>query len=376
MNRIYLDNAATSFPKAPGVGKAVYDYIEKSAVNLYRTESRESEKLFSSIYELRLLLSSLFSYDHPECIVFTSNATEALNLAIKGLAERGSKVITTSNEHNAVMRPLSQIGAKVIKLPSDRKGRTIWDKREINGASLIVVNAAGNVSGAVEDLHPIAELAKKLNIPLVIDGSQAVPFVDINMTELNAAAICIPGHKGLLGPEGTGAAILRRDIAESIEPLITGGTGTESDLESVPHTLPERLSGGTENLPGLIGLEAALSYVMENKEDIKENAMKMTERLYNGLEQIEGVTIHGPAIDEERTPIISITSDKKDIAFLSAALLERGGVETRVGLHCSPSAHKSLGTYPGGTLRFSPGPFTSDDEIDMALETLKEAINE
>lgn len=375
MRRIYLDNAATAFPKAPGTAEAIYEHIRSNVVNLYRTESAESESVFSSVFGLREMIASLYGYAHPECVAFTLNATEAINMAIKGLIRPGASVITTSNEHNAVMRPLSQLGCHVIRIPSDTKGRSLWDGFLPEKADAMVINAAGNVSGAVEDLERAAEEARRLSIPLLIDASQASPYVDIDMSDLDAAAVCFPGHKGFLGPEGTGGAIFRRDIAESIEPLITGGTGTESDSEIVPHTLPERLSGGTENIPGLVGLSTSLGYVIENLGDIRRHSLAMTERLIDGLKGIDGITMHGPDADEPRTPIVSVSAEK-DIAWLASVLLERSGIETRVGLHCSPSSHRSLGTFPSGTLRFSPGPFTTADEIDETIRTLKEAMDE
>ena len=196
------------------------------------------------------------------------------------------------------------------------------------------------------------------------------------MEELGAAAIGFTGHKGFLGPDGTGGMMLRRDVAERIQPLLAGGTGSESDSEDVPHTLPERLSPGTENMTGLTGLECAMRYSLATLKENHERAMQMTERLYEGLERIDGIEIKGPGINERRCSVISISSDRKDISEIASLLLNRGGIETRVGLHCAPSAHRSLGTFPSGTLRFSPGPFTSEDEIDHTLSILKEIMNE
>ena len=375
MTRIYLDNAATAFPKAPGTAEAVYRNLKEETVNLYRTESALSEKVFSSLFTLRTAIASFYGYERPECIAFTLNATEALNMAIKGIIAPCSRVITTSNEHNAVMRPLSQTGCTVIRIPADRNGKTQWDRTPEMKADAMVINAAGNVSGAVEDLERAAETAKRLSAPLIIDASQASPYVDIGMAALEAAAVCFPGHKGFLGPEGTGGVLFRRDIAERISPLITGGTGTESEIEDVPHTLPERLSGGTENMPGLAGLSVSFDYVMKNLPSIRERAKEMTARLMDGLESIRGIHIHGPGKNERRVPVVSVSADK-DVAWLSATLLERGGIETRVGLHCSPSSHRTLGTFPTGTLRFSPGPFTTAGEIDTTIDILREAMNE
>ena len=362
MDRIYLDNAATSFPKAPGTAEAVYSYLKDNVVNLYRTESAKAESVFSSLFQLRENISELFCYPHPECIAFTNNATEALNLAIKGLIPENSKILISPNEHNAVMRPLNQLGCQMVT-------------EEESGIMAAVINAADNISGDIIDIGRYAEIARRKRIPLIIDASQAVPYIDISMAETEAAAICLPGHKGLLGPEGTGCAILRRDIAETIEPLITGGTGTESDNEGMPHTLPERLTGGTENLPGLVGLATAASYTAANIGKIRERCRYITGHLYAGLSRIEGIRILGKEKEDRPIPIISITADK-DIAWLSAVLLERGGIETRVGLHCAPQVHKRLGTFPNGALRFSPGPFSTEDEIDLTIEILKEALNE
>ena len=213
-------------------------------------------------------------------------------------------------------------------------------------------------------------------IPLIIDAAQASPYVDIDMEKLNAAAVCFTGHKGFLGPQGTGGVIIRRDIAERIQPLIAGGTGTESDSEDIPSTVPERLRAGTENLPGLIGLQHAVAYTISHLEGIKERMEALSERLYEGLMAIDGITVHGPSLNTPRTAVFSITAEGKDPADIAAILLDRGNIETRVGLHCAPSAHRTLGTFPGGTLRISPGPFTEDSDIDTLLCLLREIINE
>ena len=379
MKRIYLDNAATSYPKAPGLGSVIAQYIENSSVNLNRTESSESFSVFETIYGLRENLCTLYNYNHPESIAFTKNVTESLNWIIKGLLTEKDHVIVSSNEHNAMMRPLVQMGIQFDRIPSNDHGFADYCKLESlirPNTKAILINGAGNVSGAIEDLSTPAEIAKKHNLLFFIDAAQASPFVDIDMQKLNLAGVAFTGHKSFLGPQGTGGMILRRDIAETINPLIAGGTGSESDREAIPTSLPDRLTPGTENIPGLVGLAHSVKYVMENKKALYERIMERTEKLYLGLEAIDGITIKGPNLNERRTGVISITSDKKDIAEISSLLLERGGIETRVGLHCSPSAHKSLGTFPTGTLRFSPGPFTTDDEIETTISLIKEIIND
>ena len=377
MNRIYLDNAATSFPKAPGLGKALAEYIENGVVNPNRTESALSYRAFDVSYALREHISSLYNYPHPECIAFTRNITEALNWLIKGLLERQDHVIVSSNEHNAVMRPLRQMGIDYSIIPSSSHGFNDYSSLPSlikPNTRAIIINAAGNVSGAIQDLETPAEYAKNHNLLFIIDSAQASPFVEIDMEKLNASAVAFTGHKGLLGPQGIGGAIIRKELALSIAPLISGGTGSRSDSEDVPDLLPDRLNPGTDNMPGIIGLEHSLSYISKNLSSLYDNEREMTKMLIEGLYKINGIILFGAGLEENRTNVVSIETEGIDEAEVSALLLERGGIETRVGLHCSPSSHKTLGTFPRGTLRFSPGPFTTKDEINCTLTLLKEIM--
>ena len=377
MNRIYLDNAATSFPKAPGLGKALAEYIENGVVNPNRTESALSYRAFDVSYALREHISSLYNYPHPECIAFTRNITEALNWLIKGLLEKQDHVIVSSNEHNAVMRPLRQMGIDYSIIPSSSHGFNDYSSLPSlikPNTRAIIINAAGNVSGAIQDLETPAEYAKKHNLLFIIDSAQASPFVEIDMEKLNASAVAFTGHKGLLGPQGIGGAIIRKELALSIAPLISGGTGSRSDSEDVPDLLPDRLNPGTDNMPGIIGLEHSLSYISKNLSSLYDNEREMTKMLIEGLYKINGIILFGAGLEENRTNVVSIETEGIDEAEVSALLLERGGIETRVGLHCSPSSHKTLGTFPRGTLRFSPGPFTTKDEINYTLTLLKEIM--
>ena len=377
MNRIYLDNAATSFPKAPGLGKALAEYIENGVVNPNRTESALSYRAFDVSYALREHISSFYNYPHPECIAFTRNITEALNWLIKGLLERQDHVIVSSNEHNAVMRPLRQMGIDYSIIPSSSHGFNDYSSLPSlikPNTRAIIINAAGNVSGAIQDLETPAEYAKNHNLLFIIDSAQASPFVEIDMEKLNASAVAFTGHKGLLGPQGIGGAIIRKELALSIAPLISGGTGSRSDSEDVPDLLPDRLNPGTDNMPGIIGLEHSLSYISKNLSSLYDNEREMTKMLIEGLYKINGIILFGAGLEENRTNVVSIETEGIDEAEVSALLLERGGIETRVGLHCSPSSHKTLGTFPRGTLRFSPGPFTTKDEINYTLTLLKEIM--
>ena len=377
MKRIYFDNGATSFPKAPGLGRVMMEYIESGVINPNRTESSLSYKAFDVSFSLREKLSSLFNYPYPECIAFTRNVTEALNWLIKGLLKTGDHVIVSGSEHNAVMRPINQMGIKHSVIPSSSHGFNDYSTLPSlirPETRAIIINAAGNVSGAVQNLEIPAEIAKKHNLLFFIDAAQASPYVKIDMEALNASAVAFTGHKALLGPQGIGGMIIRKELALAISPLISGGTGSRSDSEEVPSLLPDRLNPGTENMPGIVGLEHSLSFIEENYSSLKETEEERTRELMEGLSKIKGIHLFGAGIDERRTNVVSIETEGIDEAEVSALLLERGGIETRVGLHCSPSSHRTLGTFPRGTLRFSPGPFTTKDEIIYTLNILREIM--
>ena len=378
MKRIYMDNAATSFPKAPGISETIKSFLEKDCVNLNRTNSPESMGVFDRIYGLRRNLAGLLGLSTPESVCFSNGITESLNQMIKGLFTRNDHVLVSSCEHNSVMRPLVQAGIPFDRIPCDRQGYIIIDSIEPlirPNTKAMIICAAGNVSGAVQDLQTIAEIAYKNHIELFLDSAQAVPNVEINMEKLHIAGVAFTGHKGLLGPEGTGGIALRKDIALSIAPLVSGGTGSQSDSEEIPTTLPDRLEAGTQNIPGLLALAESVEFVMKNRDSLLANERRMTELLYEGLATIPGIRIVGAPLNHPRTSVISITSDKRDIAEISALLSERYNIDTRVGMHCSPSSHKALGTFPTGTLRLSPGVFTAEDEVDSTISAMREILS-
>lgn len=379
MKRIYLDNAATSWPKAPGVGDRMKDFIENGVVNPGRTESALSFSLFETLYTLREMIAGLYNYNHPECICFTNNVTEAVNLVIKGLFGPSDHVIISHNEHNAVMRPLVQCGVRYSMIPSDMRGYSDLSNLENlieKNTKAVILCHAGNVSGSIQDLTRIAEFTKKHKLMFFVDAAQSSPFIPIDMEKDNLTGVLFTCHKSFLGPEGVGGVLLRKNTALTIEPLIAGGTGSESDSILIPSSLPDRLTAGTENLPGLVGTSCALKYTLDNLNTLGKNSESMTRRLMEGIMKIPSLTIKGAAIEDKRTSVVSVVSSRHDIAMISSELLERGNIETRVGLHCAPMAHRALGTFPTGTLRFSPGPFTTADEIDKTLKILEEIENE
>ncbi len=379
MKRIYLDNAATSWPKAPGVGDRMKDFIENGVVNPNRTESALSFSLFETLYTLREMIAGLYNYNHPECICFTNNVTEAVNLVIKGLFGPSDHVIISHSEHNAVMRPLVQCGVRYSMIPSDMRGYSDLSNLENlleKNTKAVILCHAGNVSGSVQDLTRIAEFTKKHKLMFFVDAAQSSPFIPLDMEKDNLTGVLFTCHKSFLGPEGVGGVLLRKDTALTIKPLIAGGTGSESDSILIPSSLPDRLTAGTENLPGLVGTSCALKYTLDNLSTLGKNSESMTLRLMEGIMKIPSLTIKGAAIGDKRTSVVSVVSSRHDIAMISSELLARGNIETRVGLHCAPMAHRALGTFPTGTLRFSPGPFTTADEIDETLKILEEIENE
>ena len=378
MKRIYMDNAATSFPKAPGISETIRVFLEKDCVNLNRTNSGDAFGVFDRIYGLRQSIAGLLGLSTPESVCFSSGVTESLNQIIKGLFTPEDHILVSSCEHNSVMRPLVQNREPYSRIPSDSQGFLIANSIKgliQSNTKAMIICAAGNVSGAVQDIETIAEIAYRNHILLFLDSAQAVPNVDIDMEKLHIAGVAFTGHKGLLGPEGTGGIALRKDIALTIDPLISGGTGSQSDSEEIPTTLPDRLEAGTQNIGGLLALATSVSFVLDNRNTLLANERRMTELLYEGLSSIKGLKIAGAPLNRPRTSVISITSEKKDIAEISALLSERYNIETRVGMHCSPSSHRSLGTFPTGTLRLSPGVFTTKDEVDATLSALKEILS-
>ena len=378
MKRIYLDNAATSFPKAPGTADVIKTFLEKDCTNISRTTGQKGMETYERITNLRSGIAELFNLSAPESVILNSGATESLNLIIKGIFNPGDHVLVSSCEHNSLMRPLVQSGISFSRIPCDRQGYILTDRiGELvrPETKAILICAAGNVSGAVQDIGTIAEIAEKHGINLFIDAAQNIVDLNVDMEAMGIAGVVFSGHKDLMGPEGTGGVALRSDIAQTIRPLISGGTGSKSDTEEIPDILPDRLEAGTQNIGGLLALAHSFSCRVENRKQLHEQERRVTELLFRGLESIEGIKIVGAPLDRPRTDVISITSDRMDIADISQLLLERYGIETRVGLHCSPSSHKALGTFPTGTLRFSPGPFTTEEEIRITVDAMKEIIN-
>lgn len=371
---IYMDNAATSFPKAPGVGEAMLYYVNQIGVNINRSVYGPAQEAGLQTLILREQLSEFFRHDDPTRVILTSGNTASLNLAIKGSVKVGDHVLVSSMEHNAVMRPLVQMGIDFDRIPCDREGYLQTDKIEAllrPNTRLAVICHGSNVCGSVQDMARIGELCKLHHIPLVLDAAQTAGHIPIDFEALGLSALAVPGHKGLLGPQGIGALLLSEDFAKTLDPLIAGGTGSMSDSEELPPYLPDRFESGTPNLPGIYGWSAAMEHVINTFAHRQEQEEALTKQFLQGLSSMTHVQVIGNKEMKNRTGVIALDFLNRDNAEVSDELEQRFGILTRCGLHCAPSAHKTLGTFPRGVVRFSIGPNTTEEEVQLTLEAIQ-----
>ena len=372
---IYLDNAATSHPKAPGVAEAMVRFMTDTGASPGRGTHPLAQAADRLLFSVRERCAAFLGLAEPDRLVFTKNATEALNLVLMGQVPDGGSVILSSLEHNAVMRPLRYLeahrGVRLFQVPFDACGRP--DPESLRAAitrpaDLFVLTAASNVTGCLTPVAEISRLCRRLAIPLCIDASQAVGHVTPPMD--GVSFLCFSGHKGMLGPMGTGGLYLAPGFDP--EPLLRGGTGSISESEEQPDFLPDRYEAGTLNLVGLAGLLAALEFLeTRGLADIREWEASLCERLLTGVLDLPGVSSPGPEPGAARVPVVSLSVEGHDLGEI-ALEFNRQDIALRVGLHCAPAAHRSIGTFvSGGTLRFSPGFATSEKDIDAAIETLE-----
>lgn len=377
MEKIYLDNGASSFPKAPGVAQAMADYITNNGANVNRGVYAQASSAAMRVLETREQLKSMFNFPGDiRQVVFTPGVTYALNQIIRGYLSPGDHVIVSSLEHNAVMRPLSELskqGLEFDRILADRNGMT--NARDIlplirKNTRLVILSHASNVCGAILPLEELADICRKQGIRLAVDAAQTAGHEEIDFAGLGLSALCVPGHKGLLGPQGIGAMLLEKSFAESLRPLVTGGTGSASDSEEQPDYLPDRFESGTLNLPGIFGLNAALSYInQQGIEKIRAHEKALTGSFIQALENVP-LRIAGPGDVEKQVGVISLDFQNIDNAEAAFALENEFGIMTRCGLHCAPNAHKTLGTFPQGTVRFSVGYTSTQAEIDEAVRAV------
>lgn len=379
MKQIYFDNASTTFPKPQAVADAIYRYLRKDGCNINRGGYQKSYQTAETVYETRELLRRLFGGDDCKNVVFTKNATESLNILLKGFLKPGDHVLVSAMEHNAVMRPLVQLtrcGVSFSRIPCTKDGELCTDALPgllTPHTRAVVLTHASNVCGTLLPLSETGKFCARHGLRFFVDASQTAGVLHIHMEEMQIDALAFTGHKGLLGPQGIGGFLLRRDLSSQIEPLLSGGTGSISHTEEIPEFMPDRFEPGTLNLPGILGLHAALRWLEDTGIDnIRAHELGLTSHFLNGLHEIPHIRVIGKPSDEGRTGVVSIQATTKDPAQAAWELDEQYGIMTRTGLHCAPSAHKALGTFPVGTIRFSFGWWNTHQEIDIALQALSE----
>ena len=378
MHTVYLDNAATSFPKPPTVGARMREYVDEVGASVNRGSYQAAQQAELVTLRLRQRLCALFGFADPAHVILTPGNTWGLNMLLLGALRRGDHVLVSAMEHNAVMRPLTQLakhGVAFDRIPCDAEGRLQADRIETMlrpNTRLVLLAHASNVSGTVQDAAAVGEICAARGIPFALDAAQTAGHIPLDFTALHLSALSVPAHKGLMGPQGIGALLLRPDFAKTIEPLVSGGTGSVSDSEDIPLYLPDRFEPGTPNLPGIYGWEAALEYLEGiTVEAVAAHDRALTARLLGGLREIPGVVLIGPDSVENRVGVFSLDFPGKDNAEIAARLEEGFGILTRCGLHCAPSAHRTLGTFPRGTVRLSLGWFNTEADIDRALRAIK-----
>ena len=393
MQQIYLDNASTSFPKPREVSDAVYHYMTGVGSNIGRGGYASAYAAEEAVFAARQLLCDFFGGEDPKNVVFTKNITEALNVLLRGLLQSGDHVLVSAMEHNAVMRPLQLLGHELAadeqpsdtitfsRVPCDREGNLELEylpKLVRPNTKAIVMTHASNVCGTLLPLTEVGAFCKEHNLLLIVDSAQSAGLFPIHMQSLGIDALAFTGHKGLLGPQGMGGFILREHMVEQVLPLIVGGTGSLSHTERTPTLMPDKFEAGTLNLPGIMGLAAGVRWLHERGLDnIRNHELALTEQLLAGLLALEQqglLRVVGRKDITRRTSVVSIADTTLDIAMVAHKLAAEYGIATRVGLHCAPNAHKTLGTYPTGTLRFSMGWHNSAADIATALAALEEVL--
>ena len=381
MDYIYLDNASTSFPKAPTVATAMSDYITNRGININRGSYSLAYDVEDIIYTTRQRLNTLFNGHDPSHVIFTQNVTMSLNMVIKGLLKSGDHVLVSSMEHNAVMRPLTQLLDKGITfdiIPCDKMGSIQLESMDSlirpNTVALII-NHASNVCGTIQPLESIGSICKTHNLQFIVDAAQTAGVIPIDVKACHIDALCFTGHKGLLGPQGIGGIILTKEMAQNLTPLIAGGTGSFSHLETLPTHMPDAFESGTLNLPGIIGLNEGLAYIeSQGMENIHNHELVLTQSFLEGLQSIDVVNIVGKQNIQDRTAVVSITIDGMDPANIAYELESTYHIMTRVGLHCAPRAHQTLRTYPEGTVRFSFGYANTHKDVESTLSALNTIV--
>ena len=385
MNSIYLDNASTTFPKPKCVSDSVYKYMTEMGCNINRGGYENAYSVEQFVFETRELLANMFGASDCKNVVFTKNITESLNFIIKGYLKSGDHVLVSSMEHNAIMRPLVQLenlGVSFSRIPCLETGELCIDSIPSlikPNTKAIIMTHASNVCGTIMPLKEVGNLCQKHSLAFIVDSAQTAGILPINMSDMNISALTFTGHKGLLGPQGIGGFILSENMIDKLEPLISGGTGSISHTENIPDFMPDKFEAGTLNIPGIIGLHTSLNWIKtKTTEALLEHELSLTEEFLNGIKPLENkglIKIIGHNDITNRIGVVSLKTISCDPAQVAFSLDSDYKIMTRVGLHCAPNAHKTLGTYPEGTIRFSFGFDNELSDIKAAIKALEEIFN-
>lgn len=378
MRKIYMDNAATSFPKPGCVIDSMVNFMKNIGCSPGRGGYAQSLDAARIVYEARHMINNFFNGPGDDNVVFTQNITSSLNMAIKGMFKDGWHVITTSMEHNSVMRPLMRLESggriKISKAACNSDGtlEPAEVKKCINkDTKAVVMTHASNLTGTILPVEEIGSICSEYGLYFIVDTAQTAGTLCIDFKKINADILAFTGHKGLMGPQGTGGFLITDRAAEMTSPLIEGGTGSNSHIENQPDILPDKYESGTLNAVGIAGLKAGIEFINNiGIENIRLHESKLTEKFLCGLSSIEGITVYGPKDSSSQTSTISLNIKNCDPSEVSYVLDSEFGIMTRSGMHCTPSAHKTIGTFPRGTVRFSFGYFNTDEEVGYALDAL------
>lgn len=372
---IYFDNAATTLHKPPEVETAVCRALRQLG-NAGRGAHMASLDASRSLYAVRERLADFFHCERPQCVAFTMNATESLNMAIQGLLEPGDHIIATAADHNSVLRPcymMEALGVSLTIIGCDRMGRLDYDQMESSiqpNTKAIIITHASNVTGNVYDIARISSLAHRHGCVFILDAAQTAGILDLDVQKMEIDILCFTGHKGLMGPQGTGGICVREGIA--LRPLLSGGTGVHSYSRSQPSDMPTLLEAGTPNGHGLAGLGAAAEFIARiGPAAIRAREDQLAQRFLTGLASMDGIKLYGDFLGP-RVSVISLNLQGYDAAAVSDALFAGYGIATRAGAHCAPRMHEALGTVHTGTVRFSFSYFNTEEEVDQALAALAE----
>jgi len=378
MKYIYFDNAATSWPKPTCMIEAMIDFNSNIGANPGRSAHRLSIEAARILFNTRELLASLIGAKDPDNIIFTRNATEGLNILIHGLLKPGDHVITTSMEHNSVMRPLrskEKEGVEITTIKCSPEGEL--DPKDIlkaikKNTTLIITTHASNVIGTLMPIEEIAKIASERDIIYCVDGAQTVGSVDIKVKEQLIDILVFTGHKSLYGPQGTGGIYLKKGLEKRIKPLEQGGTGSRSEYEEHPDFMPDRFESGTPNTIGIAGLGASIDYITGlGIENIRKKEMQLTRLFLDGITYIKGIKVYGVKDVNKKIPVVSFNIKDMTPSDISYMLDREFNIMSRPGLHCAPSAHRTIGSFPEGTVRFGFGMFNTEEEIKIAIEAIE-----